>query len=133
MNANMPQTNDPIPTPSAVGNPSQPVRRNLREAKAHLAEAGAAVKQALNDSAEHVRADLAASADPVREHIGGAANSASAAAAEAGAEIQAQAKRLLAEGQGYLRKGESVLRQHPLAAVGIALAGGYLVGRLARR
>lgn len=91
------------------------------------------VKQALSESAEHVRADLAASADPIREHMGGAATSTGAAAAAAGDEVQAQAKRLLAESQTYLRKGESVLRKHPLAAVGIALAGGYLVGRMARR
>mgnify|MGYP005749840515 CR=1 FL=1 len=86
-----------------------------REAAAGVSEAGNAASSAFSSGIAAARPELGAAGSEVREARDAAA-------------------RQLQQQWGQLRgRTEGFVREHPLAALGIAAAGGYLLSRFLRR
>lgn len=126
--------------------PSSAPRHNGGDAKspaipmsagASLASAGSHLQQAARAAADSVRAaaELAMSEghDAVIPELAAARDD----TMQAGVAVQrAASERLEAwqkQGAATLRMGEDWVRAHPVAAIGAAVAGGYLLSRLLRR
>ena len=124
------QSSDPMDAAaSAVG--------HLYEAKERLKDAataaGGAVRSAASTAAQAARADLGASKEGVTDPLHDAATAGRVAASEAKDAVGAEFDVLVEKGKGLWSSAESVVRQHPLAAFGTALAVGWLVARATRR
>lgn len=85
-----------------------------REAAAGVGEAQSAARHALNEGLAAARPELGAAGGEVRE-------------AGHAAAVQAQA-----QWQDLCQRSEGFVREHPLAALGIAAASGFLLSRLLR-
>ncbi len=120
------RTSNPNPATDSAGSHLKSAGAHLqdaaRKAVGVVPEANAAAARALKDGYAEIAPDLAAAR---RE----AAEAGSAAAADAERRWQA----LLGQGKSALEKSEQFVRERPLASVGIAVAGGFLLSRLLRR
>lgn len=93
----------------------QHLMQAAREAAAGVGEAQSAARIALNDGLAAAGPELGAARSEVRE---------------AGHAAAAQAQQ---QWQDICTRSEGFVREHPLAALGIAAAGGFLLSRLLRR
>lgn len=121
---------DPIETAaSAVG--------HLYEAKERLKDAavaaGDAVRSAASTAAKAAREDLKAGKEAITDPLHDVASASRAAASEAKAAAGAEIDVLMDKGKELWGTAEGVIRQHPVAAFGAALAAGWLIARLVRR
>jgi hypothetical protein len=123
-------TPDPVETAAvAVG--------HLYEAKERLkdaaAAAGSAVRSAASTAAQAARDDLKAGKDAIADPLHDVASASRAAASEARAAASAEFDVLVDKGKELWSSAEGVIRKHPVAAFGAALAAGWLVARMVRR
>ena len=106
-------------------------------AGASLASAGAHLQQAARAAADSVRSAALLAFSEGHDAVAPELAAAGADTREAGVAMkQATAARLDAlrnQGAATVKAGEDWVRAHPLAAVGAAVAGGWLLSRLLRR
>lgn len=121
---------DPVETAaSAVG--------HLYEAKERLKDAavaaGDAVRSAASTAAKAAREDLKAGKEAVTDPLHDVASASRAAASEAKAAASAEIDVLVDKSKELWTSAEGVIRKHPVAAFGAALATGWLIAKLVRR
>jgi ElaB/YqjD/DUF883 family membrane-anchored ribosome-binding protein len=108
-------TADTVGTGAHLQSAGQHLMQAAREAASGVGEAQSAARVALNDGLAAAGPELGAARSEVRE---------AGQAAASQAQQQFQDLRLRSEG---------FVREHPLAALGIAAAGGFLLSRMLRR
>ncbi len=108
-------TNEGLGTGAHLQSAGQHLMQAAREAAAGVGEAQNAARVALHDGIAAAGPELGAARTEVRE-------------AGQAAAMQAQQ-----QWQDLRHRSEGFVREHPLAALGIAAAGGFLLSRLLRR
>ncbi len=93
-----------------------------RKAVSAIPNANAAATQVLKDGYAEIAPDLAA-----------AKREASEAGSAAAASTEKKWNEVVAQGKSALERSEQFVRERPLAAVGLAVAGGFLLSKLIRR
>lgn len=121
---------DPVETAAvAVG--------HLYEAKERLKDAavaaGGAVRSAASTAAQAVRDDLKSGRDAITDPLHDAASAGRAAASQAKAAASAEFDVLVDKSKELWTSAEGVIRKHPVAAFGAALAAGWLIAKVVRR
>lgn len=110
---------------------------HLYEAKERLKDAASAatdaVRSAASSAASAAREDFATSREQMREPLADAAAAGRAAASEARDAAAAEFDVLVNKGKDLWSSAEGMIRQHPVAAFGTALAVGWLFAKLTRR
>ncbi len=84
-------------------------------------------------AAQAVRDDIKAGKDAVADPLRDAASASRTAASEAKAAASAEFDVLVDKGKDLWASAEGVIRKHPVAAFGAALAAGWLVAKMVRR
>ena len=92
-----------------------------------------AVRSAASSAASAAREDFAAGREQLREPLADAAAAGRTAAAEARDAAAAEFDVLVNKGKDLWGSAEGMIRQHPVAAFGTALAVGWLFAKLTRR
>ena len=121
---------DPVETAAvAVG--------HLYEAKERLKDAavaaGGAVRSAASTAAQAVREDFKAGRESITDPLHDVASASRAAASEAKAAASAEFDVLVDKGKDLWTSAEGVIRKHPVASFGAALAAGWLIAKMVRR
>lgn len=110
---------------------------HLYEAKERLKDAAGAateaVKSAASSAVNAARDDFAQGRAAVREPLSDAASAGRTAAAEARDAAAAEFDVIVGKGKDLWGSAENLIRQHPAAAFGTALAVGWLFAKLTRR
>lgn len=110
---------------------------HLYEAKERLKDAASAatdaVRSAASSAASAAREDFATGRQQVREPLADAAAAGRTAASEVRDAAAAEFDVLVNKGKDLWGSAEGVIRQHPVAAFGTALAVGWLLAKLTRR
>lgn len=110
---------------------------HLHEAKERLKDAasaaGHAVRNAAATAVSAARDDLSASREAVTDPLHDVAEAGRAAASEAKAAAAAEVEALVGKGKDLWHSAEDVIRKHPMAAFGTALATGWVLAKLIRR
>lgn len=110
---------------------------HVHEAKERLKDAASAtmdaVRSAASTAVSAVRDDLAASREAVTDPLQDVAAASRAAASEVKAAASAEVDILMSKGKDLWHSAEDVIRQHPVAAFGTAMAAGWLLAKLVRR
>ena len=110
---------------------------HLYEAKERLKDAaiaaGDVLRTATVDAGAAVRDGFAAGGPAIRVPLSDAATASRVAASEVKAAASAEIDVALNKGKQLLDSTGDLIRAHPVAAFGIAFAGGYLVSRMLRR
>jgi ElaB/YqjD/DUF883 family membrane-anchored ribosome-binding protein len=109
------ETPQPLGTGAHLQSAGQHLMQAAREAAAGVGEAQSAARVALQDGLSAAGPELGAARSEVRE---------------AGHAAAAQAQQ---QWQELRQRSEGFVQEHPLAALGIAAAGGFLLSRLLRR
>ncbi len=119
--------NGSLPKSTAVegGAAEQGLGAHLHSAKEHVAQAAREARNGLGQANRAAR-------DAVGEGMSRARPELSAAGAEVAGATQAAAEELQAQWEGVLAASAKYVREHPVAALGLAAAGGYLLSRLLR-
>jgi ElaB/YqjD/DUF883 family membrane-anchored ribosome-binding protein len=108
-------TPEPQGTGAHLQSASQHLLQAAREAAAGVSEAQVAARTAFYEGVANARPEVSAAGSDVRE-----------AGHAAAAQVQHQWEEVRQRSEGFVR-------EHPLAALGIAAAGGFLLSRLLRR
>lgn len=121
---------DPVETAAvAVG--------HLYEAKERLKDAavaaGGAVRSAASTAAQAMREDFRAGKESITDPLHDVASAGRAAASQAKAAASAEFDVLVDKSKELWSSAEGVIRKHPVAAFGAALAAGWLVAKMVRR
>jgi ElaB/YqjD/DUF883 family membrane-anchored ribosome-binding protein len=111
----LPETSATPGTGAHLQSAGQHLLQAAREAAAGVGEAQTAARAALHDGLAAATPELGAARSEVRE---------------AGTAAAAQAQQ---QWQDLRQRSEGFVREHPLAALGIAAASGFLLSRLLRR
>ncbi len=130
-----PSVSDVGAAPVGNGSPTPPsaTREHLKAAGEHLQEAARKAVNAIpsaNDAAAQALKDGYAELAP---DLAAARREAAEAGSSAAADAQQQWQSLLSTGESMLARSEQFVRERPVAAVGIAVASGFLLSRLLRR
>ncbi len=121
---------DPVETAAAAVGHLYEAKERLKDA---AVAAGGAVRSAASTAAQAVREDLKAGKEAITDPLHDAASASRAAASEAKAAASAEFDVLVDKGKELWTSAEGVIRQHPVAAFGAALAAGWLIARMLRR
>ena len=106
--------------------PIDQTREHLRSAAKHAGEA-------MKSATEAAKGELSSGSEKVRADLSDAGQSSAEAARAARASAEQQMQSALKQGKAQAAKVEELIRNHPLAAFGVALGSGYLLARILRR
>ncbi|MCX7557132.1 hypothetical protein OS187_09920 [Xanthomonadaceae bacterium JHOS43] len=123
-------TADPVETAAAAVGHLYEAKERLKDA---AVAAGDAVRSAASTAVKAARDDLKSGKEAIADPLHDAASASRAAASEAKAAAGAEFDVLMDKGKELWSSAEGVIRQHPVAAFGAALAAGWLIARLVRR
>ena len=115
-------TASPGTTTEHLKSAGEHLQHAARKAVSAIPNANAAATQVLKDGYAEIAPDLAA-----------AKREASEAGSAAAASTEKKWNEVVAQGKSALERSEQFVRERPLAAVGIAVASGFLLSKLIRR
>jgi len=108
-------------------------RSKLAEAGEHLKHAAKLAGNTARSAAEVARDELRSGGKAIGDELNEAAHSSREAASKAGDVASEQWQSALNQGRSLLQSAEQMVRERPLAAVGIAVVAGMLISKMSRR
>ena len=121
---------DPVDTAAAAVGHLYEAKERLKDA---ALAAGSAVKSAASTAAQAARDDLKVGKEAIADPLHDVASATRAAASEAKAAASAEIDVLVDKSKELWTSAEGVIRKHPVAAFGAALAAGWLIAKMVRR
>ena len=121
---------DPVDTATAAVGHLYEAKERLKDA---AVAAGSAVKSAASTAAQAARDDLKVGKEAIADPLHDVASATRAAASEAKAAASAEIDVLVDKSKELWTSAEGVIRKHPVAAFGAALAAGWLIAKMVRR
>jgi ElaB/YqjD/DUF883 family membrane-anchored ribosome-binding protein len=111
---------------------TQAARANLGEAGEHLKQAAHLAGNTARSAAESARSELRSGGHAVGEELSEAALASKRAAAEARDVADEQMQAAISRGRALLQSAEALIRERPLASLGVAVLAGVLIARIGR-
>jgi ElaB/YqjD/DUF883 family membrane-anchored ribosome-binding protein len=105
---------------------TEPTSAHLRSAGNHLLQAAREAASGVSHAGGAATAAMQEGLNSAAPELGAARNEVREAGSSAAANVEQQWQQLRGRSEGFVR-------EHPLAALGIAAAGGFLLSRLLRR
>jgi ElaB/YqjD/DUF883 family membrane-anchored ribosome-binding protein len=126
------------PTTGAPGNGftgtshTEAARNKLSEAGDHLKQAAQLAGNTARSAAEVARNELRSGGHAVGEELSEVAQSAAGLAHEAREVASEQFDAAVSKGRSLMHSAEEMVREHPMASLGVAVLAGILIARLGR-
>ncbi|HPF74584.1 MAG: hypothetical protein H7A20_06060 [Rhodanobacteraceae bacterium] len=113
--------------------PRQAMGEHFGESKDHLMAAASAAADTLRNANSAAVKELRSGGAGVREELGEAASSGQKVAGAARDAARDEWNAMKGHGRNLLSRSEQWVQERPLAALGIAAAGGFILSRMMRR
>lgn len=115
------------------GTETAAARSKLSEAGDHLKTAAQLAGNTARSTAEVARGELRSGSRAVGDELHEAAQSGKQAAGKARDVATEQMNMAIEQGRGLLHRTEALVREKPMAALGVAVLAGIVISRLSRR